>query len=145
MSAYWISPFKMIHKFKLFPNLLNKSGSECKKLSLRACLCYDLLHFRGCPCTKYQFSLGAINRIHFFQHFWHCWIFQDAWESKLEIAYFFTITFLRIAIVDGPFFNKKKLKIRILYKCLMHFFKLQGFFWFLETSTIWSFGQLQHF
>ena len=64
-----------------------------KKLSTGARLFYDLLHFRGCPFTKPQFSQKALNRIHFFQLFWHCHISQEAWESKLEIAYFFNITF----------------------------------------------------
>ena len=58
-----------------------------KKLSTRSRLFYDLLHFRGCPFTKSQFSQGAINRIHFNQLFWHCHIYQEAWESKLENAY----------------------------------------------------------
>ena len=40
-----------------------------KKLSTRAHLFYDFLHFRGCPFTKAQFSQGAIDGIHFFQLF----------------------------------------------------------------------------
>ena len=84
---------------KKIKNFHKSKVDGLKKLSTRAHLFYDFLHFRGCPFTKAQFSQGAIDGIHFFQLFWHCHISQKALESKLEIAYFFNITFLRIAIV----------------------------------------------
>ena len=46
------------YKIKIF----HKSKVDgLKKLSTRAHLFYDFLHFRGYPFTKSQFSQGAIN------------------------------------------------------------------------------------
>ena len=89
-NCYFDFKIKNFHKSKV---------DGLKKLPTRAHLFYDFLHFRGCPFTKAQFSQGALDEIHFFQLFWHWHISQKALESKLEIAYFFNITFLRIAIV----------------------------------------------
>ena len=80
-------------------------------MSTRARLFYDLLHFRGCPFTKSQFSKGAINRIHFFQLLWHFHTSQEAWESKLEIAYFLNITFRELHFIKkGKIFDFRPLQ-----------------------------------
>ena len=50
---------------KIFDFLIKKfhkrKVDSLKKLSTRARLFYDFLHFRRCPFTKSQFSQGAIN------------------------------------------------------------------------------------
>ena len=50
--AVLIKEIKNFHKSKV---------DGLKKLSSRAHLFYDFLHFRGYPFTKSQFSQGAIN------------------------------------------------------------------------------------
>ena len=60
-----------------------------KKLSTRACLFYDLLHFRGCPFTKFQFSQGAIDGIHFFSAFLIMLHIPGSLEIKIRNYLFF--------------------------------------------------------
>ena len=82
-------------------NLHKSKVDALKKLSTRAHMFYDLLHFSGYPFTKSQFSQKSLDRIHFFQLFWHCHTSKEAWESKLELAYFLKNYFQRMAIVPN--------------------------------------------
>ena len=72
-----------------------------KKLSTRAHLFHDLLHFRGCLFTKPQFSQGALNRIHFFHIHIHFSLphIPRSLRIKIRNCLFFWNYFQRIAIV----------------------------------------------
>ena len=72
-----------------------------KKLSTRDCLFYDLLHFRGCPLTKSQFSQGAINRIPFFSTFLTLPHIPGSLGIKISNCLFYKHYFQRIAIVKA--------------------------------------------
>ena len=70
----------------------------------------------------------------FFQLFWHFHISPEALEAKLEIAYFFNITFPRIAIVEVLYVSGGQLVLEIWLKTSNNFLDFRIFLQFCKNA-----------
>ena len=92
---------------KKFKKNHKKNVEGLKKLSTIVCMFYDLLHYRRCTFTKFQFFSGGYKRNSFFSTFLTLPDIPGSLGIKIRNCLSFKNYFQRIAIVP-PSWNRVK-------------------------------------